>query len=50
MIKFIKKLFKKQPEEDNIVCTPYYTWKECKYCHIVRPLNWEECDCRKKFK
>lgn len=37
-------------EEDNVVCTPYYTWRECKHCHIVRPLNWEKCDCKKTFK
>lgn len=44
MIKFIKNLFEK---EDNIVATVFYTWRECKYCHVVRPLNCEECDCRK---
>lgn len=41
----IKLWNKEQP--DKFVSTPYYTWKECKYCHVVRPLSWEKCDCQK---
>lgn len=53
MIKFIKSLFllkNKKDIEDNVVVTPYYTWRECKHCHVVRPLSWNECDCKKIFK
>ena len=39
-----------QVKEDQVIVTPYYTWRYCEDCHIIRPMTWEKCDCKKTFK